>query len=169
MWRPKKSAIAFVATVVVASSACAFARPAPLATPTPSRLFVTSEVMQNMFEMWREYENETVRCLTGRVANGTVYVMSMEPAWINSATPESTNFRTCTQEDVVGWFHLHPGYAAADGDLVRVCEFSSIDIATIYGLRLPVAVVACDENTIVWRYGTDFRTFKWQGEVPEPL
>lgn len=167
MKKPKKVSVACVAAVVAASSACAFARPAPLATPVPSRLFVTSEVLQSMFEIQREYEVETVKCLTGFIADGTVHVMSMQPTWINASNSEYASFRACDYPDLVGWFHNHQGYLV-DGARQDVCAFSSLDINTHFGLGLPVAVVSCNATTIVWMYAGSLRAFSWSGEVPPP-
>ena len=167
MKKPRKASVAFVAAVVAASSACAFGRPAPLAAPTPSRLFVTSEVLQAMFEIQREYEVETVKCLTGFVADGTVHVMSMQPTWINASNSEYANFRACDYPDLVGWYHNHEGYDV-DGEHVDVCAFSSLDLNTHAGLALPLAVISCNANTIVWMYRGSLRAFRWSGEVPPP-
>ena len=164
---PKRLNALAVAIVFVTTSTCSFFRAPPITPLPPMRLFVTSEVLQNMFEMWREYENETVRCLTGFVGLGTVHVMSMEPAWINHADGNSANFRACTQEDAVGWMHLHPGSPYADG-WEPICEFSDVDIVTHRGLEFPIAIIVCAENTIVWRFLNNTRTFTWTGEVPSP-
>ena len=121
-----------------------------------------------MFEIAREYDTETVKCLTGFVNDGTVTVMSMEPAWINRADAESVSFRACNYSDTIGWMHNHPGYFDDFGAPVDVCAFSDRDIATTDGLAFPVAIVVCDATTIVWRFARDHRVFKWSGMPPAP-
>lgn len=168
---PKRLNALVIAIIFVATSACSFFQAPPRVPgppPPPARLFIASEVLQSMFEIAREYDTETVKCLTGFVNDGTVTVMSMEPAWINRADAESVSFRACNYSDTIGWMHNHPGYFDDFGAPVDVCAFSDRDIATTDGLAFPVAIVVCDATTIVWRFARDHRVFKWSGMPPAP-
>ena len=169
---PKRLNALAVAIIFVTTSACSFFRAPPAIPgappPPPARLFIVSEVLQSMFEIAREYDTETVKCLTGFVTDGTVTVMSMQPAWINRADATSVSFRACAYDDTIGWFHNHPRYFDDLGLPVDVCAFSARDIATTDGLAVPVAIVVCGPTTIIWRFARDRRVFKWSGMPPDP-
>lgn len=162
----------FLATLTllafIFTSACGLPGTLPNRPLPPSSLFIASEVLQNMFEIQREYEQETVRCLTGFVDAGIVHVMSSEPTWINASDNMHANFRSCEQENVVGWYHNHPGWLGPDNEQIHSCDFSDQDLITHAGLDLPIAVISCAPNTVIWRFRRNPRTFTWTGEVPPP-
>ena len=131
-----------------------------------SVLLMTSEVVQNMQEIQKNYEIETVRCLTGYTQWDTVFVMSIEPTWMNAQDDVSASFRACEQEDVVGYYHNHPG-TYEDGVYASFCGFSPVDYRTFRGLQLEVAILSCNERTLVWMFRDNPRPISWTG-VPTP-
>lgn len=118
----------------------------------PSGVQIADEVMQNMFEIQREYSVETVRCLTGFVVGDTVYVAGMTPTWIDYQDNKEVRFQPCTTPNTVGWFHNHPPLPGPNGTL-HFCVPSDGDINTTRGLaNFWVAVLTCGDWTVVWRF-----------------
>lgn len=138
--------------LVLALAGCATT---PVEAPAPPRSVIfASEVAQSFFEIQREYEVETMRCLTGFVTGDTVFVYGATPSWIDYQTPYAVQFRTCTAPETVGWYHNHPRGTGADGEPVYDCSVSDRDVATTRSIaHFWLAVLTCDDQrTLVWRF-----------------
>lgn len=116
----------------------------------PGEVVFSDEVLQGLFEIQREYDVETIRCLTGFVAGDTIYVTGMTPTWIDYQSNVAVRFRPCTAPQTVGWAHNHPPLLGASGP-IYYCTPSDGDVGTTRGLaNLWVAALTCAEWTVVW-------------------
>lgn len=123
----------------------------------PRQLKVVPEVIQTMHEIQREFEVETARCLTGFIANGTIYVESMEPTGgILQQDSTSVSFRKCTGNNVVGWFHNHP--PSANHQYCSVSPQADVETLTYYR-GFWVAIVTCSDSTLVYRFKFDTKDY----------
>lgn len=116
----------------------------------PNTLQVVPEVLQTMYEIQREFEVETARCLTGFIKGNIVYIQGMETTGgIMRQTPSSVMFKACTGANVVGWYHNHP-----EEEGKQWCAISSdSDLETLtYGRTFWVAIITCSSDTIVYRF-----------------
>lgn len=155
-------------TLVVFMLSCSFITPLPPKLPELQTLHLTSNIIQHMQEIQREYENETARCLEGYVQGATLVVTDIRHSWISASSPISTTFHPCEEPEDVGYYHNHPGKGYV-GDEDAFCGFSILDMATFaQASKMHVAIISCNERTLVWMFKPGFRQFQWTGVPTEP-
>lgn len=129
----------------------------------PRQLYLSYEMAFTFREIQREYEVETVRCLSGYVSDGGIHVTGLVLPRIVAQGQNNVTFIPCEGPTIVGYYHNHPQV----GNQTFCNITSTADVETLNrSASFLVAVITCDDSRLVYRFKYDviqYETF-WRNE-----